>query len=112
MTGCWPGFPAFGLVSANTAVESPTLATKMWFCLKMTVDAVVPAVLRSPILLVFHVTTNRWRGGWGGEEKGGKREGVGREERGRREGSGGRDGETDRGGEGGGEEQEVLKQRC
>ena len=53
MTACCPGLPALGLHSAKTAVESPTLATKMWFCRKMIVDAVVPAVLRSPILLVF-----------------------------------------------------------
>ena len=54
MMACCPGRPALGFVSASTAVESPTLATKMQFWRKMMVEAVVPAVLRSPILLVFH----------------------------------------------------------
>ena len=40
---------------AIIAVESPTLATKMWSCLKIMVVAVVPAVLRSPVLLRFQV---------------------------------------------------------
>ena len=41
--------------SPKTAVESPTLATKMLSCRNITVETVVPAVLRSPILFLFHV---------------------------------------------------------
>ena len=55
-------------------VESPTFATKIWFCLKMMIEAVVPAVLRSPILFVFHEAKGGGRG-----EGGGGREGVSEE---------------------------------
>ena len=43
----------------RTAVESPTFATKILSCRKMTAEAVVPAVLGSPILFGFQVPVIR-----------------------------------------------------
>ena len=43
----------------STTVESPTLATMIWSCLKITMEAVVPAVLKSPVLDLFQVANGR-----------------------------------------------------
>ena len=49
-----PGSPKRGFLTPMIPVESPTLATYMWFFRKITVEAVVPAVLKSPYLLGTH----------------------------------------------------------
>lgn len=55
VVNCQPNSERKQWHSPKTAVESPTFATKMLSCLNITVETVVPAVLRSPILFLFHV---------------------------------------------------------